>query len=261
MLTHWLMKTLIPSFLFACFMLVSSFSNAQRNVADSIIPSTWLVIQYGGGFTNADLADRYGYLSHIGIFAGYKTKKNWVLGIDGAFMFGSNVRMTGLFDHLTDSKGNITDQNGDIATVRALPRGFFTNAVIGKVLPILSPNPNSGVYVNFGVGYLLHKLRVETQDHVVPQLELDYRKGYDRLTTGINTSQFIGYALMADDSPINFFAGFYAQQGFTKNQRTVNFDQPGVPVSTELRLDLQFGFKVGWMVPVYQRQPKEYYFD
>ena len=81
------------------------------------------------------------------------------------------------------------------------------------------------------------------------------------MTTGINTSQFIGYALMANDSPINFYAGFYAQQGFTHNKRTINFDTPDIPVSTDVRLDLQYGFKIGWMIPVYQRQPKEYYFD
>lgn len=261
MLSHRLMKTLIFPILFSCFMLIAPSANAQRNMADSIIPSTWLVVNYGGGFTNADLADRYGYLNHVGIFAGYKTKKNWVFGLDGAYMFGSKVRMTGIFDHLVDSHGNITDQNGDIATVRALPRGFYANVVVGKVLPVLSPNPNSGIYVNFGIGYLLHKLRVETQDHVIPQLELDYRKGYDRMTTGINTSQFIGYALMANDSPINFYAGFYAQQGFTHNRRTINFDTPDIPVSTDVRLDLQYGFKVGWMIPIYQRQPKDFYFD
>ncbi|MDG1333142.1 MAG: hypothetical protein P8P74_12485 [Crocinitomicaceae bacterium] len=255
------MKTLITSILFACFTLISAHSNAQRNVSDSIIPSTWLVVQYGGCVPEGDLADRYGFMNHIGLFAGYKTQKNWVVGLDAAYMFGGQVRMAGVFDHLIDSNGNITDQNGDIAIVRTMPRGFYANGTVGKVIPVLSPNPNSGIYVNFGVGYLLHKLRVETQDHVVPQIELDYRKGYDRLTTGVNTSQFIGYTLMANDSPINFFAGFYAQQGFTYNRRTINFDSPEVPVSTDLRLDLQFGFKVGWMIPIYQRQPKDYYFD
>ena len=256
-----IMKTFISSLLFACFILFSREANAQRNVSDSIIPSTWLAVQYSGGFTGGDLADRYGYLSHVGILAGYKNKKNWVFALDAAFMFGSQVRLTGVFDHLVDSYGNITDQNGDIAVVQALPRGMYANGTVGKVIPVLSPNPNSGIYVNFGVGYLLHHLRVETQDHVVPQLELDYRKGYDRMTTGFNTSQFIGYTLMADESPINFFAGFYAQQGFTYNRRTIFFDTPDVPVSPDLRLDLQFGFKVGWMIPIYQRQPRDFYFD
>lgn len=207
------------------------------------------------------MADRFGYLNHVGIFAGYKDKKNWVYGLEGNFMFGDSVALTGLFDHLTDSKGNITDINGDIATVRVLSRGLYINGVIGKILPILSPNPNSGIYVNLGVGYFLHRLRIETQDHVVPQIELDYKKGYDRLTTGANLTEFVGYAFMADQGAINFYGGIYAQQGFTYNRRTINFDQPEIPVSTSMRIDLQFGFKVGWLIPVYQRQPKEFYFD
>lgn len=255
------MKTVIYTILLSWFTFIAGATHAQRNVSDSMIPSTWLSITYAGGFTAGDLADRYGYMNHIGLFAGYKTGKNWVFGLDASYMFGGDVRLTGIFDHLVDSHGNITDQNGDIAIVRVMPRGFHANGVVGKVLPILAPNPNSGVYVNFGMGYLLHKLRVETQDHVVPQIELDYRKGYDRMTTGINTSQFIGYALMSNDSPINFYAGFYAQEGFTYNRRTINFDTPNEPVSTDLRFDIQYGFKVGWMIPVYQRQPKEYYFD
>ena len=255
------MKALIPSILFVCFVLASNSSQAQRNVSDSVISSTILSVQYSGGFTGGDLADRYGYLSHVGFFAGYKTKRNWIYGFDAMYMFSSSNRIPGVLDDLKDSKGNITDQNGDIAIVRTLPRGFHASAVVGKVIPILSPNPNSGIYVNFGVGYLLHKLRIETQDHVVPLLELDYRKGYDRLTTGVQVNQFIGYSLMANESPINFYAGAYAQQGFTQNRRTINFDSPETPVSTDLRLDLQFGFKVGWMIPIYQRQPKEFYFD
>lgn len=255
------MKTFYTYFLFTFFLVASHSAQAQRNVSDSTISSTLLAVQYSGGMTAGDLADRYGYLNHVGIFAGYKTKNNWIFGAEGMFMFSNTNKIPGVLDDLKDSKGNITDQNGDIAIVRTLPRGFFANALVGKVIPVLAPNPNSGIYVNFGLGYMMHKLRIETQDHVVPLLELDYRKGYDRLTTGVMTSQFIGYSLMANDSPINFFAGFYAQQGFTKNQRTINFDSPETPVSTDLRLDLQFGIKAGWVIPVYQRQPKDFYFD
>ncbi len=55
--------------------------------------------------------------------------------------------------------------------------------------------------------------------------------------------------------------GFYIQEGFTFNRRDVFFDQPDVPVSKEMMLDLQYGFKVGWFIPIYQRKPKEYYFE
>ncbi|MFT5858731.1 MAG: hypothetical protein ACI865_000819 [Flavobacteriaceae bacterium] len=241
---------------------ISSYSvQAQRSLADSAIGTTWLGVQYAGGFTAGDLADRFGYLNNVGVFAGFKDKKNWVYGLEGNFLFGDSVALTGLFDHLTDSKGNITDINGDIATVRVLSRGLYINGVVGKILPILNPNPNSGIYVNVGVGYFLHRIRIETQDHVVPQIELDYKKGYDRLSTGANVTEFIGYAFMADQGAVNFYGGFYAQQGLTYNRRLINFDQPDTPVSTDLRIDIQFGFKLGWLIPIYQRQPKEYYFD
>ena len=66
---------------------------------------------------------------------------------------------------------------------------------------------------------------------------------------------------MGDNNWLNFYAGFYIQEGFTKNRRTVFFDMPDTPVPTNLRTDLLYGFKVGWLIPVYKRAPKAYYFD
>lgn len=243
------------------FLLISSKSFTQRNVKDSIIGSPLIGVHYGGNWTSGDLADRYGYFNHIGINAGYKTKKNWYYGLDANFMFGNQVRMTGIFDHLVDDKGNITDVNGDIAAVVVFPRGVSVNASFGKIFPILSPNSNSGIFIHGGFGYLLHRLRIETSEQVVPQIELDYKKGYDRLTIGVNFHQFIGYSFLANSGAYNFYAGFYIQEGLTKNQRTIFYDQPDVPVSTATRLDIQYGFRLGWYIPFYKRQPKEYYFD
>jgi|LauGreDrversion4_2_1035121.scaffolds.fasta_scaffold278171_2 hypothetical protein len=244
-------------FLFFC----SKFSFSQRNVKDSSISSPLIGVHYGGNWTAANLAERYGYLNHIGISSGYKTNKNWYWGLDANFMFGNQTRMTGLFDHLTDDYGNITDINGDIAMVLVYPRGVNANLSFGKLFPVLSPNANSGILVHFGGGYLLHHLRIETNDQVVPQIELDYKKGYDRLTTGLNFHQFIGYSLLANAGAWNFYGGFYMQEGLTKNRRTIFYDQPDNLVSTKTRLDIQYGFRLGWYIPFYRRQPKDYYFD
>jgi hypothetical protein len=234
---------------------------AQRNVRDSSIATPLIGVHYGGNFTAGDLAVRYGYMNHVGISAGYKTAKNWYMSFDGNFMFGNQTRMTGLFDQLVDENGNITDINGDIAMVLVYPRGVNTNFSFGKLFPVLSPNSNSGILFHFGAGYLLHRLRIETNDQVVPTLELDYKKGYDRLTTGINFHQFLGYSFLANSGAWNFYGGFYFQQGLTKNRRTIFFDQPDVPVSTKTRLDVQYGFRVGWYIPFYRRMPKDYYID
>lgn len=228
---------------------------------DSIIGTPWIGVQYGANWTSGDLADRYGFMNHIGIMAGYKTKRNWFWGIESNFMFGNDVRITGLFDHLVDSQGNITDVNGDIALVLVYARGLNVNIAIGKVFPVLSPNKNSGIFVHAGLGYLAHKMRVETQEQVIPQLELDYKKGYDRFTAGPNAHQFVGYAFMSNGGFMNFYGGLYIQEGFTQNKRTIFFDQPTIPVSSETRLDIQYGVKVGWFIPFYKRQPKEFYYN
>lgn len=241
--------------------LVSFESKAQRNVQDSIIGTPWISAQYGINWTNGDLADRYGVLHHIGIFAGYKTNHNWIFGVDGAYVFGDNVRVQGLFGQLVDEKGNITDSNGDIATVTTGASGFYVDLDFGKIIPVLSPNKNSGILINIGVGYFAHHIRIDTRDQVIPALELDYRKGYDRLTSGLNTQELIGYSFMANRGIFNFYGGFYMMQGYTYNRRKVFFDQPGVPVSKDMRLDLQYGFKVAWMIPIYKRMPKEYYYN
>lgn len=249
------------SILILSFFLFSICSFGQRNVKDSIIGTPWVGVHFGGNWTSGDLADNFGYLSHIGFLAGYKTNKNWFWGVDANFMFGNQVRVTGLFDGLVDSYGNITDVNGDIAKVLVYARGFNANLAIGKVFPILSPNKNSGIFVHAGMGYLLHHIRIETQDQVVPQIELTYKKGYDRLTIGPNFHEFVGYSFMSNGGFFNFYGGFYFQQGLTKNMRTINFDQPDIPVSKATKLDIQYGFKIGWFIPFYKRVPKDYYFD
>lgn len=249
-------KILLFIFILFAFQLI-----CQRNIKDSTIGSPLIGVHYGGNWTAGDLASRYGYFNHIGINAGYKTNKNWYYGLDANFMFGNQTRMTGIFDHLVDDKGNITDVNGDIALVLVYPRGVNVNLAFGKIFPVFSPNSNSGIFINGGVGYLLHRLRIETNDQVVPQIELDYKKGYDRLTMGVNFHQFIGYSFLSNSGAYNFYGGFYLQEGLTKNQRTIFFDQPDVPVSTATRLDIQYGFKLGWYIPFYKRQPKDYYFD
>jgi hypothetical protein len=247
------------TFLLVLTMSLSFFS--QRNVKDSAIATPWVGVHYGGNMTGADLAERYGFLNHLGIIAGYKTKLNWYFGMESNFIFGNQVRLGGLLDDLIDSYGNVTDVNGDIARIYILPRGFQVNASLGKLFPVWSPNKNSGIFINGGLGYLVHHMRVETNDQVIPVLELDYRKGYDRLTSGVNFHQFFGYAFMANSGFYNFYGGFYIQEGLTKNRRTINFDEPDVPVSTKTRLDIQYGFRLGWMIPFYKRKPKEFYFN
>ncbi len=253
------MKKII--FLTFSTIIITFYTYSQRNVKDSIIGTPWIAVNYGGNWPHNDLALKFGYLNHLGVMAGYKTAKNWFYGFDANYIFGNQVHLNNMFHSLLDSKGNVTDINGDVGKVVVTSRGFNANIALGKVFPILSPNLNSGIFIHGGFGILAHKYRIDTQDQVIPSLELNYRKGYDQLSMGPNFHEFIGYAFMANQGLINFYGGFYAQQGFTKNMRTVFFGQPDIPVSKKTMLDVQVGFKLGWFIPFYVRKPKEFYID
>lgn len=238
----------------------SNLSHAQVSGSEALsLPVVG--IHYGGAFSGGDLAERYGYFNRVGFTAGYKFKSNWSVGLESDFWFSDNVRLTGLFDHLVDGAGNITNDLGLPGSVLVYPRGVHANAYVGRLFPLNQTNRNSGILVQLSGGYMLHRLRIETNDNVVPQIELDYKKGYDRLSTGINLQQFVGYSFLNNRGSASFYAGLYFQQGFTYNRRTINFDQPDIPVSTARRLDLQTGFRVGWYIPFYSAEPREFYYN
>ncbi len=239
----------------------SNFTFSQRNIRDSIIGTPWVGIHYGLNGTSKDLAQKFGLLNHIGGKAGYKTNQNFIWGVEGNFIFGNQIKLPTLLSNLTDTFGNVFDENGNIALIAVTARGFNANLMVGKVFPILSPNENSGVYTHVGLGYVQHKVRIETQDQYIPLLEKNYRKGYDRYSTGINLHHFLGYCYLSNNGLVNFYGGFYMQEGFTKNRRDVFFDLPDVPVSSKTMVEIQYGFKIGWFVPVYRRKPKDFYFD
>jgi hypothetical protein len=251
----------IKIFTLGLLLLLSGVSLGQRNVRDQVIGTPYVGVHYGLNLTGGALAERYGFNNHLGGIAGYKTNKNWIFAGDGNFMFGNEIRIDGVLDNLRDSQGTITNSSGGPAMILLFLRGFNMNATVGKVIPVLSPNPNSGIMFQFGVGYTWHRLRIESQEDEVPQLQEDYLKGYDRLTIGMNTSQFVGYNFMANQGIYNFYAGFYFQQGYTRDQRDLFWDMPEVPVSKDIRREFLYGFKIGWLVPVYKRQPKDFYFD
>lgn len=239
---------------------ISIVSFGQRDVSEAIA-TPYVGIQYGANWTAGDLAERYGFTNSIGTYAGYKLKSNWVFGIDGNFLFGNDVRIEGVMQNLMDKNGYILNSSGEPSSVLLLSRGFNVNFAVSKIIPVWGSNPNSGIMIQLGAGYLWHKLRIEAQKDEVPQIEGDYKKGYDRLAIGMNVSEFIGYNYMANRGILNFYAGFYAMHGFTKNQRDISWDFPNDKVDKNLRIEHLIGVKVGWLIPIYKRQAKDYYFN
>ncbi|MCC5924300.1 MAG: hypothetical protein JJT77_10970 [Crocinitomicaceae bacterium] len=243
------------------FFITFSITWGQRNVIEDRINTPYVSVHYGANIPDGDFAERFGFTSHLGGIIGYKTNFNYIFGLEGNFMFGNQVREPYLLENLKDAQGTITNFGGGPAEILFFLRGFNINGMMGYIFPNSGHNPNSGVIMNLGAGYLWHRIRIESREDDVPQIEGDYLQGYDRLTTGLNTNQFLGYSFMANEGIVNFYAGFYFVQGFTYNRREIFWDRPEFQVPTERRLDLQYGIRLGWLIPVYKRQVRDFYFN
>ena len=105
-------KTLTFRIIVLFFLLSPLFIQAQGEVKNESISTPLVGIHWGGNLPGGDLLARYGFLNNLGFSAGYKLQNQWYFGVDANFMFGNTVKMNGIFDHLLDDKGNITDVNG-----------------------------------------------------------------------------------------------------------------------------------------------------
>lgn len=209
-----------------------------------------LKISYAGHRPGGDLADRFGNNFSAGLGADLVTSKgNWLFGADFNYLFGGQVKEDVLAS-LRTPEGFIIGNNRSYADIQLRERGFYAGAHAGKLFSIGLPNPRSGIRATVGAGLLQHKIRIQGDPSSgVPQLDNDYKKGYDRLSNGLALTEFIGYQVMSMDKRVNFYIGFEFTQAFTMSRRDFNFDTRAKD-ETE-RNDLLFGIRVGWAIPIY----------
>lgn len=233
--------------------------HSQVSVRDSVVFSPLIDFSYAFKIPGEDLATRFGNHSEIGISFLIKTKKNFLFGIDWNYLFGNTVKESDFADEFRDGTGAILGNNGLYSEIYFTERGYSLSGKVGKILPLLEVNPNSGVMVMLGFGILQHKIKMEDRFQEVPLLSGDgYYQGYDRLSNGFMVSEFIGYRLLSNRRLINIFGGIEFSQAWTKNRRDLNFDS-GMPDNAQ-RMDIQTGVRLGFTLPLYKQTTQEYYY-
>jgi hypothetical protein len=231
----------------------------QKTSPDTSLTIPMIYAQYGYQWPGGDMADRYGSNSAIGGGFMIKTHSNWMVGVEYNYLFGNNTKDGfDILDDIMTSEGIIISGDGTPALVALFERGHVGTFKIGKLFPVLGPDDNSGFFFTAGLGVLTHKTRIEVENQSAPQLKGDYRRGYDRLTAGLQLNQAIGYMYIGKSNIANFILSFEIFEGFTKGQRDMLFDtrQPG----NDSQFDLLFGPKLSWTIPIRKRGPEEFYY-
>src|SRR5690606_24532632 len=135
----------IRSLSLALLFLAGAGSYAQGDIRDTTIALTAVTASYSYQIPGGDMALRFGPNSNIGINAFRKNKRNYFFGAEGSFLFGSDIRESGLLRNVVNSQGQIVDNSGIMADVLVYERGWTAMGIVGKIMPVVGPNPNSGI--------------------------------------------------------------------------------------------------------------------
>lgn len=255
-----MIKNIIIGILTICLSVVWLESTGQVNIKDSAVFMPIVDFSFAYKVPGGDLNNRFGNSSEMGLGFYLKSKKNFLYGIDWTYFFGNEVKETAFADAFRDANGSILGNNGLYSEIYFVERGYSLSAKFGKIFTVFSPNPNSGIMIMGGFGFLEHKIKMEDRFNEVPLLSADgYYQGYDRLSNGVMVSEFIGYRLVSNRRLINVFGGVEFVQGFTQNRRSINYDS-GVS-DNSARFDTMAGLKFGFTLLLYKPTPKDFYYN
>ena len=241
------MKTYIILFtLVASLPLFAQYSPLPKNFNTFNINAS-----FGGQLPAGELASRYG--SSLGVGGGIeyvRIPSGWSYNLYAQYLFGQEVKED-VLAKIRTTDGNIIGETNAYADVALRMRGLYTGASVGKIFK-LHDNGNrfGGIRLAVGGGWLNHRIRIQDNTQgSVPHLEPAYAKGYDRYSSGIALTQFVGYQMVSRNRTFNFFAGLEMTEGFTRNRRAFNFD---TMLRDDLkRTDILYGIRVGWSISLF----------
>lgn len=239
------------------FVILAQTTDAQ-GIKDSAIFVPMLSGSLGFQKPGGDLEKRFGNNMSINPAFRFKTKRNFFFDIEGQYMFSENVEEENIFSNFAPTTGSVINMYGEYARIALLERGLLVQARIGKMVYNLGPNPNCGFYLSGGAGFLQHKIRIDVDGNNVPQLNDDYKKGYDKLTNGLTISESVGYIFLHNKGTINFYIELEFIQAWTESRR--DFDFTYMQKDDTKRNDYLFGIKLGWILPFYTKMPEKYYY-
>ncbi len=269
------MRKTTLTLLFVLAAMTSVVAQTPRNIDKEPIPVVMFQVTYAALFPGLDTKTDFGFTNNIGGSVIYKTKSNWLFTANGNFIFGNRVKGSriDLFgEGITTIYGEVIGGGGLPSSLAVFQRGFHFQAEVGKLFPI-APNPNSGVFVQAGIGYLRDRIKVEYMieaQNTPYQIINDYQYGYDRMRGGFALHGEAGYLLMSNSRIYNFSVSLEVTYARTKPLRDYDFrvfyDENGEPHimgyndKSKRFNDLYYGIRVSWMIPTYQRQPDAYYY-
>jgi len=266
---HFSMKVRIFTIL---FLLAFVFCKAQDKDklfgTEAPKPRTGFILNGNADFDipAGDMAKRFGISYRLGPAVLYKTGSNWIFGTKFDFILGSKIKQDSLMINITDrysaKSGGLYEfinNSGERVGIPVYERGYAVGLTAGKIIVLNKIHPDNGLLLLTTVGFIQHRLDIYDKDKVVPQLRGAYLKGYDRLTNGAFVEEYAGYTYFGKYQLVNFTIGIDALFGFTQGRRDYLYDV--MRTDNAKRLDILYGVRAGWFIPIFKRKSEDLLFE
>jgi len=242
---------------------MDSIESAKKIRKKTIAANNAVLISpfYTALFPVGELSERFGFSNNVGMNISMKVRHNWLIGIEGDYLFGSRVKENPLAPLLTHSTGQLIGNDGTLGDIPLLLSGFEIALRVGKLISLSRKHPNSGIEISLAPGYMQHKIWINDNANNFAQLDGDYKKGYDRLTGGPMLAGALGYQYLEKRRFLSFYGGIDFATGFTQEYRNWNFDL--MSADKHHRLDMLIGIHVAWIIPIFttiSKSTETYYY-
>ena len=269
-------RFIIPLF-FLMGMALPSFAQMPKDIMKEPIPVAMFQATYAFHIPGLDTKDLYGITHEVGGCFTYKTESGWLFTFNGNYIYSPKVkgeRIEIFGEGITTDAGEIIGSGGNFTLLELNQRGFHLQGEVGKLFPY-GTNPNSGFFVQGGLGYLQNRIRIDYQQSLLNTplpVDKDYRFGYDRMRGGPAVHLEAGYLLLNDTRLLNLSIALEVTYARTRELRDYDFrvftnSETGVmePVGytdpNKRYNDFYYGIRVTWSIPVYERKPQDFYYN
>jgi hypothetical protein len=218
-------------------------------------------------FPAGDIGKMFGTSYRVGFGLLHKSKKNWLLGAKFDFILGNIIHIDSFMINIRDQYNTgfnakyveLINAGGNRVGIPIYERGYATGIEAGKIININPLRPDNGIMLLTTAGFMQYKVDIFDADNAVPAIRGDYKKGYDRLTNGLFLEQYAGYVYFSKSRLINFHIGLDALFGFTQDRRSYLYDV--MRTDTKQRVDILYGLRGGWYIPMFRRKSEDILFN
>lgn len=229
---------------------------------DTTTSMIWLSANFSGQLPAGKIAETFKGNVNLGASFTYKTNANWTWSLNFNYMFGAKFKSNelsfyrDLFGNIITSSGKVMDGYGMETEVYFDGRYWTANGGFGKIIPLSRRWRNSGLWINANFGFFQHKININIPDpssNTIPVFEGDYKKGYDRRSSGFCMSQFFGYLFMQKNRILSFYGGIEIYEIWSKPDRGYIFTM-GSTDGMKNEFSALIGIKVGWIIPLHEKK-------